>query len=188
MLKLQTNWQVSLRYNKYCFWQKIQGYEDYYEICILGVKNRNTGKWRRAIKGKIGYLIYSLYKDGRGTTVYFHRLVGIHFIFNPSPKSNFINHKDGNKLNNCPANIEWVTQTQNNQHAYRTGLKNGDHKRLCRRGVHPSAKKVGKFNEQMILLQEFDCLLDAQDAANSSIWYFIKNKKLCPKGFYWRYL
>ena len=27
-----------------------------------------------------------------------------------------INHKDGNKLNNCYLNLEWVTRSENQQH------------------------------------------------------------------------
>ncbi len=63
-----------------------------------------------------------------------HSLVAEAFI-GKRPKGKFVNHKDGNKQNNTPENLEWVTRKENAEHAVKMGLyKSGeDHYRskLC---------------------------------------------------------
>jgi hypothetical protein len=52
---------------------------------------------------------------------FIHRLVAQEFIPNPNNLP-IVNHKDGNKLNNNSSNLEWVTNAENLQHAYREGF------------------------------------------------------------------
>ena len=54
-----------------------------------------------------------------------HQLIAQTFIPNPENKP-IVNHIDGNTLNNCVSNLEWCTQSENMQHAIRTGLINSE--------------------------------------------------------------
>jgi hypothetical protein len=67
-----------------------------------------------------------------------HRLVAIGFIPNHFNKP-CVNHIDGNKLNNKVSNLEWVTNSENQLHAYKTGLQNpiyGKDNHLYRHGKY----------------------------------------------------
>ena len=64
-----------------------------------------------------GYLKVSLHGKG----CYAHRVVAKIFLENPNNLEQ-INHKDGNKQNNCVENLEWVTRIQNMNHAKDNGL------------------------------------------------------------------
>ena len=63
-----------------------------------------------------GYRVVRLTKSGRPKDKKVHRLVALAFIPTISGKD-FVNHKDGNKLNNYVGNLEWVTRGENNRHA-----------------------------------------------------------------------
>jgi hypothetical protein len=49
-------------------------------------------------------------------TTYLHRLVAQKYISNPNQKKT-VNHKDGNRLNNKVTNLEWLTISENLEHA-----------------------------------------------------------------------
>lgn len=74
--------------------------------------------------GRHGYKVVSFGSGKKGKAkkdFLVHRLVAEHFIKKIDGKK-FINHKDGNKLNNNVENLEWVTPGENVRHARDTGL------------------------------------------------------------------
>lgn len=62
----------------------------------------------------------SLSREGEIFKVYVHRLVAEAFL---SDRDETVNHIDGNKLNNTLVNLEWVSYSENNSHAFKLGLK-----------------------------------------------------------------
>ena len=83
-----------------------------------------------------GYLSVELWCNYKRKVKKIHRLVAETFIKNPFFKKE-INHKDGNKKNNCVENLEWCTRSENMSHAYRTGLRTqqSNFKRNCTRNI-----------------------------------------------------
>ena len=89
-----------------------------------------------------GYLQISAYIDGKYKTFRVHRLVAEVFL-GVCPKGYVVNHKDGNKQNNAIENLEYVTHSQNNQHALDTGL------RSPAKNIRPSARGENNANAKL---------------------------------------
>ena len=114
----------------------IKGYEGIYAITEEGKvwsypkksKANQKGKWLSPGEGgkyrKIGrgYKQVVLYKNSKKENRRIHRLVAETFIPNPFNKKQ-INHIDSNTKNNLISNIEWVTQSENINHAIKNGFK-----------------------------------------------------------------
>lgn len=109
-------------------WKPIKGYEGLYEVSNLGrVKSlkRFYHTREQILKNKLtenGYYRTELSKNGKRKLIGTHRIVAQTFIPNDMNKEE-VNHKDGNKLNNCVDNLEWCSHSENTIHAYKLGLK-----------------------------------------------------------------
>ena len=126
-------------------WKPIVGYEGTYDVSNLGRIKRvglprdtrhsggtKIGRILTLQAGKYGYLRVILWKDGGYRLFLAHRLVAIAFL-GKIPENHEVNHLDGNKQNNSILNLEYVTRSENNKHAYRTGLmhKGDNHCNAC---------------------------------------------------------
>lgn len=103
-------------------WKTIIEYPNY-EVSSEGrIRNTKTGRVLKFGKTKTGYLQVVLYKDRKAKYFKVHRLVASIFIPNPENKPQ-VNHINGIKTDNRVENLEWSTNSENQKHAYRTGLK-----------------------------------------------------------------
>ena len=117
-------------------WKDVVGYEGIYEVSSCGKVRTKEGKtthsvrngerkWKqRILKQKVSKdntCRVSLWKENKERTWLVHRLVAKAFIERVEGK-NYINHIDGNRLNNHVDNLEWCNYTENNNHAFDTGL------------------------------------------------------------------
>lgn len=91
---------------------------DDYDITENGeIINKHTGRIVKPQPNGKGYLRISIGKK----LMFVHRLVAEKYIPNPDNLPQ-VNHKDGNKANNCVDNLEWVSNSVNRKHAVQTGL------------------------------------------------------------------
>lgn len=168
----------------------IAGYENEYEINIHGevyskeryVKCVHDGVElrKRRLKKKTlasnGYYVVCLHKDGIGKMHNIHRLIAQTFIPNPNNYLH-VNHKDGNKLNNTIDNLEWCTQQQNVEHAYKTGLTTRNKPVICvetgeifRSSTNAATVKFGDKNKQTAIRM---CANGTRKTAYGYTWRYV---------------
>ena len=109
----------------------VKEYEGLYEVNELGevyscerIASDGRPIQRKQLKGghfSNTYRFVCLRKDGVNKNHSVHRLVAEAFIPNPNNLPE-VNHKDGNKQNNCVDNLEWCTRSENLKHAVEIGL------------------------------------------------------------------
>jgi hypothetical protein len=95
-----------------------------YTICEDGEITSRFGRVVKQQKSNVGYWRVELWTNGKGRKHSVHRLLAQAFLPNSEGKPH-VNHIDGDKGNNCLSNLEWTTQSENQLHAYRTGLQVG---------------------------------------------------------------
>lgn len=96
------------------------GYTISSEGKVFNQKGREIAHQRSAN----GYIRVELWQNGKGKKYLLHRLLAEKFISNPKNKET-VNHKNGIKDDNRLDNLEWVTRSENQKHAYNNGFQKG---------------------------------------------------------------
>jgi hypothetical protein len=159
----------------------IQGFSSY-EVAKDGtVRNKTT---KRALRPSTkGYPMISLTAPGekRSRNVAVHRIVATAFVPNPEKKT-IVNHLDGDIKNFAADNLEWVTRSENAQHAAKTGLLSSDRKGYCIECLDPTDQHV---------LRTFPSIREAArslglNPSGTGIRKALKSPGLLSGGYLWR--
>jgi len=118
------------------------------------------------------------FPDGKTAPMLIHRLVASAF---KGHDTRFVNHKDGNKLNNHIDNLEYVSGSQNTQHAVNMGLITNKHR----------LKEVVQFDLKGNEIKRFESATSASN--ETKIWRqniitVCKKKTASAGGFIWKYV
>lgn len=175
-------------------WLPIYGYEVIYEISDFGeVKSLNynhTGKEKILAKKlhRSGYDTVMLCKNAEKKNKSIHILVAQAFVDNPQRKPQ-VNHKDGNKHNNCAENLEWVTASENIKHSFDVLGKQPINKGRLGKS-HYAAKPIYQYSLDGTLVKAWDCVSDAAREIGCKpcqILNNVKGRNRTCHGYMWRY-
>lgn len=154
---------------------------------IISLNYKYSGFPRKLKYNRYGpYLMVNI--KGKLKTI--HRIVAEAFVPNPDNKP-FVNHKDGNKQNNKASNLEWVTRSENQLHAYRVlGVKNKKSNLGNFYGKAFRARPIIQFNKEGVELMRFDCVRRVQHElgiSETGISNCLNGRAKTAGGFIWKY-
>lgn len=184
-------------------WKDIKGYEGYYQISNRGrvkslarkTKYQNT---TRELKEKIkstfistnGYERVELSKDNSNKKYNIHRLVAEAFITKIEGKE-FVNHINGIKTDNGVENLEWCSQSENELHAYRTGLaKNSEKQRnaVSKYAKENRVKPIIQLGIDGSFIKEWKSAIEASEKlkiGNKTISNCVTGRSKTAGGYKW---
>ena len=124
--------------------KNIDGFNGNYLINKDGeIFSKHRRKYLSVSVSQDGYSVVGLCKDGKCKPYRLHRLIASAFIPNKENKPQ-INHKNSIRTDNRIENLEWVTASENNVHAYKIGNKKPPMHRLGISGKnHPRFREKG---------------------------------------------
>jgi hypothetical protein len=100
-------------------WRPISGFPAY-EVSetgdvrrVCGFRQYPAGYVLKPKRNRFGYLSVQLYRDGRVSYVFVHRLVALAYHGGQPSPSHEVAHRDGDKANNHWRNLRWATKSEN---------------------------------------------------------------------------
>ena len=161
-------------------WKKFiyEGQETDYSVSTEGEVRKDTTNYILSQSSQQDYKFVGLIINGKQKRMRVHRMVALAFIDNPDNKP-YVNHINGNRSDNNVENLEWVTPSENTQHAVDTGLfKSG------------RARAVVQYNlngEQMATFESASEAARQTGGSQSKICSCCKRQRKTANDYQWRY-
>lgn len=168
-------------------WVETPGNSNYY-VSDDGYVRRVGSDRDKSTYETNGYLSLDLYQYGKRQKVRVHRLVAEAFVPNPDNKPE-VNHKDGNKHNNCASNLEWVTSKENCRHAWDNGLMKPSYS--MRGKKNPNAGRKGKAIRIVETGEVFSSSLECEKAINGNNRHIndcLRGRQNTHRGYHFEYV
>ena len=158
-------------------WKVIPEYEKYMVSNYGRVKNIFTDHVHKPGL-RSGYeSVHLIGKNEKSIKI--HRLVAFAFVKNDDPAiKKFVDHKDGNRLNNKADNLEWVTLAENTRRGYITGAN------------RVTERPVKQYTLKNVFVKEYKTMSDAAVQTNidcGSISRCCKGERYKAGGFTWKF-
>ena len=159
-----------------------------YEVSDDGNIRRNGHILAKNLDKKSGYYKINLYDNGKKITRRINRLVAEAYISNPNNLPE-VNHIDGDKANNNVSNLEWVTKSENMQHAFKNGLARPSYGMLGKK--NPNAGRKGKPFKIVETNEVFNTLAECEKRIkgnNRHINDCLKGRQKTHRGYHFEYI
>ena len=161
-------------------WKKFiyEGQETDYSVSTEGEVRKDTTNYILSQSSQQDYKFVGLIINGKQKRMRVHRMVALTFIDNPDNKP-YVNHINGNRSDNNVENLEWVTPSENTQHAVNTGLfKSG-----CTRAVI----QYNLNGEQMATFESATEAARQTGGSQSKITMCCRRQRDSANDYQWRY-
>lgn len=166
----------------------IKGFEGKYQVSDMGnVKSLNFNHTQKekllSTKGlRRGYPVVSLGNKGNFSV---HILVAEAFVEKPRRKYQ-VNHINGIKTDNRSNNLEWVTGSENMQHALKNNLWKPNIEKAREISHKKSSVSVNQINENGDVVNTFKSISSAErETGINHISCVTLGKRKQAGGFYW---
>lgn len=162
-------------------WKKIflDGLETDYSVSTEGIVRKDTTNYILTQSTQQDYKFVTLNVNGKQKRMRVHRLVAEAFIENPDNKP-YVNHLNGIRSDNNIVNLEWVTPSENTQHAVATGLFQSGR-----------AKAVIQYSLDGVEMATFESASEAArqtGGSQSKITMCCRRQRQTANDYQWRYL